>query len=151
MKLYADSKLKYSPTFTEPLEKAGWHFRSQLLAPKGQLLHSEGTSQEVTNHKVERSAWGRRLEFFSQRCQCLQGSISQVRRKKGEGSVPGPHLSRRSIDRTSPVGITGFTWRWRKHQREAPHYSLGMAEERSGGGSKGPLPKPSQGRCFGRY
>lgn len=88
MQLYANSKLNYSLTFTEPLEKAGWHFQSQLLASKGQLLHSEGTSREVTNHEVERSALGRRPEFFSQRCQYLQGSISQIRRKNWKAACP---------------------------------------------------------------
>lgn len=84
--------------FAETLEKVGWHFQPQLLASKGQPLPSKGTSWEVTNHEVERSAWGRRLQFFSQRWQYLQGSICQVRNKnskaKNHKTVSGPHLPR---------------------------------------------------------
>lgn len=53
MWLYDNSKLKYSPAFTEPLEKTSWHFQSQLLASKGQLVHSEGPRWESVIMELE--------------------------------------------------------------------------------------------------
>lgn len=140
MWLYDNSKLKYSPAFTEPLEKTGWHF--QLLASKGQLVHSEGPSWEVSAHKAGRSARGRRLEAFSQRSWDLQGSTSQSERKTHRQRAQS---SLAEEIRTNPAGMRER--RWRKHQREAHPQGLEMAEEESRGGSEGQLPQPGQGSC----
>lgn len=125
MWLYDNSKLKHSPAFTEPLEKTEWHFQSQLLASKGQLVHSEELSWEVTDHEAGRSARGRRLEVFSQRSWCLQGSTSQseikILRQRAWCSLA-------EEIRTSPAGMMGK--RWRRHQRENP--PLGTGNGRGG-------------------
>lgn len=138
MWLYDNSKLKCSPAFTESLEKTGWHF--QLLASKGQLVHSEGPSWEVTDHEAGRSARGRRLEVFSQRSWYLQGSTSQSETKTHR------QRAQRSLAeeiRTSPAGMRER--RWRKHQGESHPYSWEMAEEENRGRSEGPQPR--QGSC----
>lgn len=123
MQLYANSKLKYSAMFAEPLEKAGWHFQSQLLASKGQLLHSEGTSREVTNHKAERSAWGRRPEFFSQTCQYLQGSISQE--EKMWRQCARSSLVKETNRQNKSCGENGVHLEMKKAPRRNPTLELG--------------------------